>query len=445
MTTEQPQVTGHAHRRDSLSDILGISGRSGSITEIASAMHPQNKRARAGSISGRLRAASDLADFGLIDMQTKGQLKDLIIAGDPALIYALEKYEKGDLSELDAIIKRAKMNRNQSIDLLEGLDFDFMNVHKLDDFNSSGLLDIDSDFLFGTEESDILKSAGGVSHNDVLDILASDNPVISSINSNVPKSTPKGRGRGRGRGRGSANAATNAGSSAPASVGEGMIDLSMYADKAVQLSSPQSKKSNVKIRAPSSSLLPPRPPRPPNIGSGNSHLATTSNSNSDPNFQYDASGSLNLQGIPIDNPPNTYPFIVHPNQVLSSHIPTNPNADGSLNQEGFIGAYSPESRRQRIQKFLEKRSRRVWTKKVKYDVRKNFADSRLRVKGRFVKKEDEEVLRDRIPTATITSDTADATSNESQPPLKEAQTESSTSHEQQEAKADNISSEVNYF
>ena len=116
-----------------------------------------------------------------------------------------------------------------------------------------------------------------------------------------------------------------------------------------------------------------------------------------------------------------------------------------INQEGFIGAYSPESRRQRIQKFLEKRSRRVWTKKVKYDVRKNFADSRLRVKGRFVKKEDEEVLRDRIPTATITSDTADATSNESQPPLKEAQTESSTSHEQQEAKADNISSEVNYF
>jgi len=47
-------------------------------------------------------------------------------------------------------------------------------------------------------------------------------------------------------------------------------------------------------------------------------------------------------------------------------------------------------------RFLEKRNRRVWTKKVKYDVRKNFADSRLRVKGRFVKKEDEELLRDLI-------------------------------------------------
>jgi hypothetical protein len=60
----------------------------------------------------------------------------------------------------------------------------------------------------------------------------------------------------------------------------------------------------------------------------------------------------------------------------------------------FVGAYSPESRRRRVARFLEKRGRRIWTKKVKYDVRKNFADSRMRVKGRFVRKEDEELLRD---------------------------------------------------
>jgi hypothetical protein len=64
--------------------------------------------------------------------------------------------------------------------------------------------------------------------------------------------------------------------------------------------------------------------------------------------------------------------------------------DGKL----YIGAYSPEQRKCRIERFIEKRSRRVWTKKVKYDVRKNFADSRLRVKGRFVKKEDEEIMRE---------------------------------------------------
>ncbi len=48
----------------------------------------------------------------------------------------------------------------------------------------------------------------------------------------------------------------------------------------------------------------------------------------------------------------------------------------------------------RAHRFLEKRRKRVWARKVKYDVRKSFADSRLRVKGRFVKKEDEELLRD---------------------------------------------------
>jgi hypothetical protein len=62
----------------------------------------------------------------------------------------------------------------------------------------------------------------------------------------------------------------------------------------------------------------------------------------------------------------------------------------------MVGAYSPDSRRLRVQRFVDKRDRRVWKKKVKYDVRKNFADSRLRVKGRFVKKEDEEMLRDLI-------------------------------------------------
>jgi CCT motif len=54
-----------------------------------------------------------------------------------------------------------------------------------------------------------------------------------------------------------------------------------------------------------------------------------------------------------------------------------------------VGAYSPAERRRRIERFLEKRRLRVWQKNVKYDVRKNFADSRIRVKGRFVKKEDQ--------------------------------------------------------
>ena len=62
--------------------------------------------------------------------------------------------------------------------------------------------------------------------------------------------------------------------------------------------------------------------------------------------------------------------------------------------EGWVGAYTPKNRQLRINRFLEKRNRRLWAKTVKYDVRKNFADSRLRVKGRFVKKEDETLVRE---------------------------------------------------
>ncbi len=65
-----------------------------------------------------------------------------------------------------------------------------------------------------------------------------------------------------------------------------------------------------------------------------------------------------------------------------------------MSKSSYIGAYSPESRKRRIDKFHSKRQARVWTKVVKYDVRKSFADRRVRVKGRFVKKGDEELLRE---------------------------------------------------
>lgn len=50
-----------------------------------------------------------------------------------------------------------------------------------------------------------------------------------------------------------------------------------------------------------------------------------------------------------------------------------------------VGAYSPESRKRRIQRFHHKRKNRVWHKKVKYDCRKTLAQFRPRYKGRFVK------------------------------------------------------------
>lgn len=66
---------------------------------------------------------------------------------------------------------------------------------------------------------------------------------------------------------------------------------------------------------------------------------------------------------------------------LSLYNPDGSHSNPPIPQgRGYVGAYSPEARRARIERFLAKRDKRVWTKKVKYDVRKNFADSRLRVK-----------------------------------------------------------------
>jgi len=49
-----------------------------------------------------------------------------------------------------------------------------------------------------------------------------------------------------------------------------------------------------------------------------------------------------------------------------------------------VGTLSAEERKRKIERYLEKRKRRSWTKKISYDCRKRVADNRLRVKGRFV-------------------------------------------------------------
>jgi CCT motif len=59
-----------------------------------------------------------------------------------------------------------------------------------------------------------------------------------------------------------------------------------------------------------------------------------------------------------------------------------------LNKDGRIGIYLPEARLARIARFHAKRSNRIWRKRIKYDCRKKLADSRPRIKGRFVKRSD---------------------------------------------------------
>ena len=62
------------------------------------------------------------------------------------------------------------------------------------------------------------------------------------------------------------------------------------------------------------------------------------------------------------------------------------------NKNGRIGIYTREERKSIISRFHDKRKKRVWKKKIRYHCRKNLADRRIRVKGRFVKAEDMEVM-----------------------------------------------------
>ena len=66
------------------------------------------------------------------------------------------------------------------------------------------------------------------------------------------------------------------------------------------------------------------------------------------------------------------------------------------NQNGRIGIYTPAERVAIIARFNAKRQRRVWNKKIRYNCRKSLADRRLRVKGRFVKRSEQELLAKEI-------------------------------------------------
>ena len=55
--------------------------------------------------------------------------------------------------------------------------------------------------------------------------------------------------------------------------------------------------------------------------------------------------------------------------------------------EHLIGTLTKLKRAEKIQKYLQKRKKRIWHKRIEYDCRKKVADKRLRIKGRFVTKE----------------------------------------------------------
>jgi hypothetical protein len=105
--------------------------------------------------------------------------------------------------------------------------------------------------------------------------------------------------------------------------------------------------------------------------------ATASGLNAIPYSSYSSSSSSSMNRLPQDSS-DLKKYLGHTGSI-SSHSSL-PGQKPIITTAGYIGSYSPDQRKVRIERFLEKRGRRVWTRKVKYDVRKNFADSRLRIK-----------------------------------------------------------------
>ncbi|OMJ79336.1 hypothetical protein SteCoe_20679 [Stentor coeruleus] len=93
------------------------------------------------------------------------------------------------------------------------------------------------------------------------------------------------------------------------------------------------------------------------------------------------------QWMPMPFDPTIPP--VEGNEQQSLRVLAKPSLNYSNNK---IGTISVEERRIKVQKFLEKRKRRNFKKKISYMCRKKVADQRVRVKGRFVSKVQAEAL-----------------------------------------------------
>ncbi|CAM9861337.1 unnamed protein product [Chrysoparadoxa australica] len=439
------------------------------------------KRARAGSISGRLRSASDLEEKGLIDKSQKGVLKDLIISGDEELQAALDLYESGDPSRLTTLMQNGLLDKPDSLDLLADLDIGFLSVDLRDNPKDSevGIFGDDMSALAssvtsignsaGTAHEFIKGSTPGTSgafgflqqpppsqvHHPPLQSSGLRNSSAEASVQPTPLPTPPTTAPSTSAAAAAASSTTTTATTTASAVTPDLTSLHHCGATG---------EGNAKVKQEPAAERTGSPANPALVPDGTDVVFDLGDMDFDATFesQYDHGMAQELEGVdmkhhhdhhdrsrgnsmggdelmgmqnvgfsPSFSPQFQFAFTPDDSSNLDFGVglkdelrdledfradkkkppapePTEsvqiqqpaaaryqkPKASAVPEENQYVGAYSPESRKKRIERFLEKRSRRVWTKTVKYDVRKNFADTRMRVKGRFVKKEDEALLRE---------------------------------------------------
>ena len=396
------------------------------------------------SISGRLRSASDLEDTGVISREQKTILKDLLIAGDSNVQDAIAKYEKGDPAALEEMIKSGALAGRADVDLLGDLDLDFLNVHGGGDDDMFGNVE---DLVNNSKQSAAAGGGAQQQHDGIGDlefngdgatVSVEPTPVVLPHQQQQQVHYTKPRGYSIddiGVHRMRANSLA-----LPGMLLEGGEDASSHtfgqwmdnhniaaADGGDQSQQSQQISTNDAGSGIQSILNASQFSSDVDGLMGGKTAATlaqvekkkkkspkkpkkerkkyTKKDKSEPRERKSQSRMKDMMssinGTSATGDEEEKPPVVsgtgRPRSMSDPNLSVRLDCYGLLNvdgPEGWVGAYSPTSRHLRVSRFLEKRAQRTWTKKVKYNVRKNFADSRLRVKGRFVKKEDEMLMRE---------------------------------------------------
>ncbi|CAG9316043.1 unnamed protein product [Blepharisma stoltei] len=119
----------------------------------------------------------------------------------------------------------------------------------------------------------------------------------------------------------------------------------------------------------------------------------------DPNFMpKDSQEMRRLMSQPFDyypmmNPENIDQQYRNQKEKVESENQFLPKPQIIYDNTKKIGTLTLEERKIKIERYLEKRKRRTFSKRIAYACRKRVADSRIRIKGRFVTKVQADALK----------------------------------------------------